>query len=41
LVMMGYQIMVPFLVLGAAALMGSAFVHALFAKARSLDVNAA
>ena len=41
LVMMGYQTMVPFLVLGAAALIGSAFVHALFAKARSLDVNAA
>ncbi|MDB4053174.1 ABC transporter permease [Octadecabacter sp.] len=41
LIMMGYQITVPFLVLGAAALLGSAFVHALFAKARTLDVNAA
>ena len=40
-IMMGYQITVPFLVLGAAALLGSAFVHALFAKARTLDVNAA
>jgi ribose transport system permease protein len=41
LVLLGYQITVPFLVLGAAALLGSAFVHALFAKARTLDVNAA
>lgn len=41
LVLLGYQITVPFLVLGAAALLGSAFVHALFAKARALDVNAA
>ena len=41
LIMMGYQITVPFLVLWAAALLGSAFVHALFAKARTLDVNAA
>lgn len=41
LVLLGYQITVPFLVLGAAALLGSAFVHALFVKARTLDVNAA
>ena len=41
LVLLGYQITVPFLVLGAAALLGSAFVHALFTKARTLDVNAA
>ena len=41
LVLLGYQITAPFLVLGAAALLGSAFVHALFAKARTLDVNAA
>ena len=39
--MLGYQITAPFLVLGAVALFGSAFVHALFAKARTLDVNAA
>lgn len=39
--MVGYQITAPFLVLGAVALLGSAFVHALFAKARTLDVNAA
>ena len=38
--LMGYQITAPFLVLGALALLGSAYVHALFAKARSLDVNA-
>lgn len=38
--LMGYEITVPFLILGAAALLGSTFVHALFAKARSLDVNA-
>ena len=38
--LMGYEITVPFLVLGAAALLGSAYVHALFAKARTLDVNA-
>ena len=31
----------PVHVLEAAALIGSAVVHALFAKARSLDVNAA
>lgn len=37
---MGYQITAPFLILGAAALLGSTFVHALFAKARALDVNA-
>lgn len=37
--LMGYEITVPFLILGATALLGSAFVHALFAKARSLDVN--
>ena len=41
LVLLGYQITVPFLVLGATALLGSAFVHALFVKARTLDVNAA
>jgi hypothetical protein len=41
LIMMGYQITVPLFVLEAAALIGSAFVHAQFAKARSLDVNAA
>ncbi len=38
--MMGYQITAPFLALGAVALLGSAFVHALFTKARRLDVNA-
>lgn len=38
--LLGYEITVPFLVLGAAALLGSAYVHALFAKARTLDVNA-
>lgn len=40
IVLMGYQITAPFLVLGAVALLGSAYVHALFAKARALDVNA-
>lgn len=37
---MGFSITAPFLILGAAALLGGAFVHALFAKARTLDVNA-
>ena len=37
--LMGYNITVPFLILGAAALLGSAFVHAIFEKARALDVN--
>ena len=37
---MGYQITAPFLVLGGASLLGSAYVHALFARARALDVNA-
>lgn len=40
LVAMGYQITVPFLVLGGVAAMGSTFVFTIFAKARSLDVNA-
>ena len=40
ILMMGYQIIAPFLILGAAALLGSAFVHALHARARALDVNA-
>jgi len=38
--LMGYQVTAPFLVLGATALLGSAFVHSLFANARALDVNA-
>lgn len=38
--LMGYQVTAPFLVLGAVALLGSAFVHSLFARARALDVNA-
>jgi ribose/xylose/arabinose/galactoside ABC-type transport system permease subunit len=38
--MMGYQITAPFLILGAAALLGSTIVHALYAKARALDVKA-
>lgn len=38
--LMGYQVTAPFLVLGAVALLGSAFVHSLFARARVLDVNA-
>lgn len=38
--LMGYEITVPFLVLGAAALLGGTYVHAMFAKARMLDVNA-
>jgi len=37
---LGYQVTTPFLVLGAIALLGSAFVHTLFARARALDVNA-
>ena len=38
--LLGYQITVPFLVLGAVVLAGSAFVYGLFDKARALDVNA-
>ena len=38
--LIGFQVTVPFLVLGAVALLGSAFVHNLFARARALDVNA-
>lgn len=38
--LMGYQVTSPFLVLGAITLLGSAFVHTLFARARMLDVNA-
>ena len=40
LVAMGYQITVPFLVLGAVVALGSNFVFTIFAKARALDVNA-
>lgn len=40
LVTMGYQITVPFLVLGAAVALGSNFVSILFDRARALDANA-
>ncbi|MEL6685980.1 MAG: ABC transporter permease, partial [Pseudomonadota bacterium] len=39
-VSLGYQVTAPFLVLGSVAVLGSAFVHAIFAKARALDANA-
>ena len=38
--LLGYQITVPFLVLGALVLVGSASVYGLFEKARALDANA-
>jgi hypothetical protein len=40
LVTMGYQITVPFLVLGAAVTLGSNFLFILFDRARALDANA-
>ena len=40
LVALGYEITVPFLVLGAAVTIGSTFVFTIFEKARALDVNA-
>lgn len=37
--LMGYQVTVPFLVLGAVAIVASAFVDVVFERARALDVN--